>query len=1555
MKRIFNLLLKFLLYPLTFILGLLVILFILIHIPAFQKWSGRKLSGFLSNQLQTDVSIDALIYNPFSGELSLNEGYVLDEKSDTLMRFGRLNADFSYSALLSNKIFLKDISLEEGKLVLIREKGEQDFNLNKLLANLAADTVAAEAGSGDWEFRINSVRLNNINLEYTDLLSGLYLSVFCSECIGLFEDLPSKYNKVLTIEEVTGKDFTGYLEIFEKTGQSESDDPLEVVIRQMDLRDGRFHYKNLQASAPHKGGINYSDILAKNLSAGITDLKVHDNGFYARVNSLGLTEQSGFVLQNLSGALDIKDTNLLVNITQIITPASDFTGRIDVIIPGFQNIEHNVESISANAQFSQDSFAQSDIAYFLPEANQVPQIKNRNFTVDGKLSGIISDFRFENALVKLDKSNYFSGNIRLKGLPDVTSLQLDVSMQPLMVHSKFLTGFIAGTDTLPVIIEKLGQIHTTGRVHGSFRDFKINTTHHTGLGKASPDLRVLTDKDNNPFYVTGTIQTEGFNVGRLVRQDMNVKDLTVDLKVTSDLKQHHCFAGLVKSVTLENKNLSNIRTCGTITDEVVKGILDIDDPALHANIAGEYNISNQHVSGSAYVQKIRLDEFMALDDTTELSFISSVNISNFHPDSLESRVLIKDLDIHTSGLQYTNDSILVQATIEEGLRRLSIFSEDITGYLRGYYTFQELPDAAIHLLSHYFEAFRDRDTHSHVRYAEFGIESKDLSPLANIFYPAFTQLGPTQIRGSFHKENHELLVDLYAARIKVGEREINELRVQAEGDENQLTLAGELENFHFNDSLILRNFTIDGYVEDSEFNFQSMVSEYETNSSLRLDAVFAYESDTFNLLINHADLILQGQRWKVEDRANVVFTNDFLSVTNLELSQRNQYIGVNAHTTVVTDEIDLSLRDVEINPFLSFTGLDHHSIFGKVSGTVRLNDVFDLFGLTADLRIQEVAVDTVRLGNIKVNLRKEPGRPEFALNTEVSGEGNSANLSGIISGNDKREILLDLRADIAYLSIAPLQSFLNEIFFSLKGNISSTLTLKGTVSRPVINGRMLFAGKNILGLRLTGTEYIISNQEIEIDNNNIAIRNLVFHDHKGNRAMSYGNVRIDDVDNIFFDLNLNANNFYVMDSEEVNEAGFYGTLISDLSVSMTGPIQNVRLNLNMNTLPGTRIFIPLLTDQLMETPDYIIFVSPEVELEKQEDRAKLPITEGPRLHLLGNLNVTKDAEINIVVDPVNGDMITARGSGLLRLDFDTQNLPLLYGTYTISEGEYTFSFIELIQKQFTIQEGSTITWNGEIENGLLDVTAIYRTRASTADLVQDYFVGNPGTVRVQDRRLPVLVYLKIGGQIEDPELGFDIDIPEGEQLTEGGLVMQKLNEIRNDPQELEEQVFGLVVMDRFMTVGGTGTWGGGPGGGDVVMTQAGQSVSRVLNRTLNQLTPEVLGGFEINVNVNALTTQGAGLAQNVQVSATKEISERLAVTAGGQVAVGNVANAGQFVGDYTLTYRLNPSGSLMIRLFRTSYQYLFLEELQTRTGASIQHRRGFDSFRGLFRKENDNN
>ena len=145
----------------------------------------------------------------------------------------------------------------------------------------------------------------------------------------------------------------------------------------------------------------------------------------------------------------------------------------------------------------------------------------------------------------------------------------------------------------------------------------------------------------------------------------------------------------------------------------------------------------------------------------------------------------------------------------------------------------------------------------------------------------------------------------------------------------------------------------------------------------------------------------------------------------------------------------------------------------------------------------------------------------------------------------------------------------------------------------------------------------------------------------------------------------------------------------------------------------------------------------------------------------------------------------------LELGYDRTGNLHLSGTYTIKKGVYRLSFYDLVKKNFTLVQGSSINWSGSPENGDLDIKAVHTVESNSIGLIGHEIGENEKSI--YKRSLDYEVGININGTIEKPIVSFSLDLPQKEKVNYPVLA-NKLDRLRQPEyeSELNKQVFGLI-------------------------------------------------------------------------------------------------------------------------------------------------------------------
>ncbi|MBT8296673.1 MAG: translocation/assembly module TamB, partial [Gramella sp.] len=270
-------------------------------------------------------------------------------------------------------------------------------------------------------------------------------------------------------------------------------------------------------------------------------------------------------------------------------------------------------------------------------------------------------------------------------------------------------------------------------------------------------------------------------------------------------------------------------------------------------------------------------------------------------------------------------------------------------------------------------------------------------------------------------------------------------------------------------------------------------------------------------------------------------------------------------------------------------------------------------------------------------------------------------------------------------------------------------------------------------------------------------------------------------------------------------------------------------------------------------------------------------------------------------------------------------------------------------------DGSRVSWAGDPFEAQLDVRAVYEVETSASSLMASQTSAvDPQMQQRYMQELPFLVYLNIDGELMEPKISFGLDMPENQQGAVGGKIYGRVQQLSNQEQELNKQVFSLLVLNRFFPESGSSGAGGG------TMAVARDNLNSALSDQLNMLSSRIMGesGLQLNFNVDSFTDyQGDSPQDRTQlgISAQKAfMDDRLVVEVGSAVDIQGGNEAGQeaspVIGNVSISYLLDENGIWRIKGFSRSKFENVIDGQLVVSGIALIFTKEFNKFKNMFEK-----
>jgi hypothetical protein len=240
------------------------------------------------------------------------------------------------------------------------------------------------------------------------------------------------------------------------------------------------------------------------------------------------------------------------------------------------------------------------------------------------------------------------------------------------------------------------------------------------------------------------------------------------------------------------------------------------------------------------------------------------------------------------------------------------------------------------------------------------------------------------------------------------------------------------------------------------------------------------------------------------------------------------------------------------------------------------------------------------------------------------------------------------------------------------------------------------------------------------------------------------------------------------------------------------------------------------------------------------------------------------------------------------------------------------------------------------------------------DLVANQLSGSENQVQYK-QKLPFNVNLKLKNQLLTPDISFDIILPDSTYTVSSDVVSNvntRLAQIRQDPNELNKQVLGVLVLGHFI--------GDNPlqsqGAGFTVEGALRNSVSSLLSDQLNRLAGNLIEGVDLNFGLTSGEDYSSGTATNrtdLNVGLSKRfLNDRLTVSVGNNFNLeGNQQGqkAANIAGDVSVNYKLSKDGRYALRAYRRD-EFIVIQGQIIETGLGFTLTVDYNRFKEIFRK-----
>ncbi len=1007
---------------------------------------------------------------------------------------------------------------------------------------------------------------------------------------------------------------------------------------------------------------------------------------------------------------------------------------------------------------------------------------------------------------------------------------------------------------------------------------------------------------------------------------------------------HIAYNGLVlRNITAEGELLAN--KAGSVA-------IDVNDPNLQLSLegSGQFASGDMAASVALNVYRARMDSIFPLKPFSghELAARLQANFSGPSITQPTGSLAISDLSlldpVTQQGLK--NETITLLTDFASPEQSVALRSSALDFDARGRIDVPQLRRSVMNIAAEVFpQLFFNREAapRSTNDFAFTGRVKHNSHIFEQIALP-YMPLYDVTISGQL---SDSLALAIDAPYIQNGTKLIRASKLNlTTGRDTQLALSSILPNKLGPMQVNLLSRVTNGVANSAlKFKLQDAPSDYSGNFQLNVKPL----RSGADISLRESNFTINNLPWSIEP-AYIGVRDKNVLVSNLTVNgPRQQAIISGVASSDSVDVLTVKLHNINLDYIFETLNIGSAVMFGgSATGTVEARRLFssEPILLTNDLFVRDFSYAHSRFGDARIRSSWHNESRGIQIQATVVDSLSQVDVDGFIYPIKNAGIDFVFKAQNAPMN------FLHNFFYTwaskVGGRASGICHLFGPFNHIDLEVKAM-AHNFALTPKFTGVTYYVTDS-VNITPGLIKIPGVTIRDAEGHTAYLSGQLAHNGFADGYFNFNIDyAHNLlaYDLPSDVANGIPWAGKVYANGSVAITGRPGRVDIAADMRTALNSDFSFELSSSAKASEGNFLQFRSastPNAELDSallkpgtaqfdnfiqskiKTTKKKVNSSSGTDVDVKFHIDITPDATLSLIMDPVSGDKISGEGTGHVDLNYSSLNEDVkIYGDYVIDRGTYNFSLQNLIFKNFTLRPGSSVTLTGNPLDAEMKVTAYHQVTAPLTDL-DESFAHDKELARTN---VPVQAILMLNGKVLNPTITFDIDFP---TLTSD--VKRKVRSIVSTDDMMNRQIIYLLALNRFYTP-------------EYMMhtTARGNEFSSLASGTLSSQLSNILGQLsdKISLAPSLRSEQGDFSDMEFDVALSSTLLNNRLLFNGNFGYRDKSLNNNQFVGDFDAEFLLTQSGKWRLKGFNHfNDRTLYGKQALTTQGLGIMFKHDFD-------------
>jgi hypothetical protein len=1337
-----------------------------------------------------------------------------------------------------------------------------------------------------------------------------------------------------------------------KTYKGEEDDNMSIFIASFDtekpndslnpfiLRTSNLYLNDLNFKLINANRIDSILYAVKNAGGNLQKLAIVGPNFSSNIRGLYFVDKYGLEVTNLTTNFGYSKTAMHFKETTLQTKNTDIKGDIDFNYKRKDLANFN-DKVKIKAKFNASKIAVQDVKKFYNELSG-----NDILDFNGNLEGTINSFDLNKLKLYSKKGIKIEGDLSfVNAVSQERGFVFEGNLKTLSATYQNLKNILPNVlgNNLPSEFNKLGVFDLKGYIRVTPDQIQAEIEIKSQIGSAISDLQI-TNIDNIDYAVyDGVIQLTDFNIGTFFNNPL-FGTISLKGKVKgSGFKLDNintAFNGKISKIKFKGYPYKNIVANGQYQNNKFDGDITIDDENFKMNFNGLADLSSEvrkfdFKTNISYLNLKKTNLFVR-DSIAELKGIVELDIEGNTFDDIVGQAIFKNVFYTNQIKEYRFEEFKVLSSLKDSIKRIDLESKDIAnGYLTGKFIFSEVSMVAQNALGSIYTNYKPYKVAPN-QFLDFNFTI--YNQIVNVFFPEIFIDDNTKIKGKIESDKNLLKLTLSSLRIDAYGNELKDILLRTDNQNplyNSHITASEVNTKYYNISkLNLLNLTQnDTLFFKSEFN-----GGINKNENFNLDFYYTINKETKSVIgFEKSTFVFKDTAWDINpnekntDKITFDLKNEEFNFSQFEFVSGSQKIEFTGNLKGDSEKTLLAdFTNVKLQSFLP--EIDSLSLRGRVSGNLDFLQKGNVYSPEAVLVIKDFQVNKFKQGDLAINIKGDNSYEKYTVDLSIDNENvKSIAAIGSVDFSNLRPII-DLEVFLEDYDLEAFSPLGQDVISSLRGSVSGKFNLSGFLGNPDMDGTLYLKNAGLKFPYLNVDYDFEGESTISLFQQSFNLDDIKLLDTRyKTRGKLLGEISHQNFDQWVLELEIDTNNLLVLDTKNTEEAVYYGTAFMDGNAKITGLTDQLTIDVNAKTKIGTKFVVPLKDIETVDNFKLIHFKSDEIKVEDRQRKLAQEAVKGLSLNI--DIEVTKDAEAQVVIDEINGSQLTGRGQGNLQIRIDTRGKFNMFGDYTIDSGVYDFKYGGFISKPFLIQKGGTVSWSGNPYEANLDVTAIYKAKANPAVLL-DNFKSN--------RKEQIDLVTRISGGLFSSKQELDIQLTNVDPTIASELEFI-LND--NDINEKTTQFISLLAFGTFRNPDKINF-----DVNNTLTNTASSAISSAFSSLLNSPESKFQLGFDYQQGERGNDIDRLNIDNQVDLSVSTQVSDRIIINGKVGVPVGAQTQS-SVIGEVKVEVLLNKQGNFRGTIFnrQNEIQYSTEEEGYTQ-GVGLSYQVNFNKLADLFMK-----